>query len=1316
MTKKQGFQTHILRTAMIFVLCVVLFGSALTVQADEGSTGGVRITTTELPVATVGESYSVTLSAEPAGTTFYWNITGLPAGLSASADYSGVISGTPTAEGTYTVSVSVGGIGDALGSATTELTLTVRSAKETQPPNEPTEDIAYITIQSNNSTLKIYRDGYTLGSADLVAHTGKYVLMGSSNVDVIFYSRASTETVGNVTPTTYDVALHEFELHSRNWCGALGLYPSVTLNLSVYGINSFSASTHHGAKVDAEENTTAAETATINLVHFAENSSLTFESRSLDNAKASPIESEQLTVNSATVQGTENSTTAANSLTYQTGTPAGHNDVSAANCMQGKSCATCRLVLDSEIDPDNHIFIPTSPDCQNPNCTAEHDPTEEHEHVFSDCTDASCNNYGCTYEREAATAHLYTDCTSTVCENDGCTVEREGMVYGTHSFDGCTDTSCNRDGCLFTRTAQNDHSFDHCCDVDCNSLNCNYSREHDGHIHVGTHSLADGEYLDTEGNVSTTKPEGGYAYFSIDAQTGERVLILHNYSYTGDGFLYWENGVYTYSALIYSRDDLTVLVEGTVALNVIEWENDGIASDGKLTLKGSSAQSSTLTIYQADTGIYAGEVWIESLSLHVIDVKYGISAHDGGMTVTDAKIFLNDAWDGIDVYGENSLLIQNSEIVMNEVLSGIFVDYELIAYNSVFRLFTGDEAIYSNGRVSMLDCIVEISSLENVSIFGSEYLSFTNCVLDIFSSGNAIVSEYLLMMTDTTLNIVSYGDGVVAVEATVTRSVMNIWSEYDGMEGGYFQIIDSELTIDAKMNGIRVEILNLHGCRVRITAVEIAIETQLAELIATDAELTSLEECAISAEYLRVLGGELSAMIVIVGDELNLGMSPKLNAIVFYDGKWTRYGEIFLEADAWTFAGYEIDDLTLWQGAKIDGILTFDSDALSAEEIRALGLTGNGIVMVGDERYTTAGEPLPQYVFAEELDFSEESGEVRGEGYVWDGETKTLTLTDAMIEATLILPDGEVTLVLHGRNYIAEIKFTKHDTPTTLTILGDGSLELFEEILEIDEWYEEYVQIHLTVAKGVTLKLPAIDVTSLSVYGTLICTDGSIWVDGRYGKLTVGAEAQIRTNNAIVIWLYDEPEDHVAALESLIVYEGENYDISHRFDVLLYDWYDDVEAWVIATLRVTEPKDGYDYYDMSFTPTHILAHTHEYESNCDAICDGCEEARKPTAEHSFGAWNVTAEPTETEQGSRERICDACGHVEVEAIAILSPADDEASADDEAPADDGEETKEGLPTGAVVAITLGATVVGCTGLFSLFWFGIRKKSFADLIGK
>ncbi len=81
----------------------------------------LEITTTELPEGKVGDAYEATLEATGGKLPYSWSATGLPAGLSCSAD--GVISGIPTEAGDFTVTVTVTDAMD--NSDTKELSITI---------------------------------------------------------------------------------------------------------------------------------------------------------------------------------------------------------------------------------------------------------------------------------------------------------------------------------------------------------------------------------------------------------------------------------------------------------------------------------------------------------------------------------------------------------------------------------------------------------------------------------------------------------------------------------------------------------------------------------------------------------------------------------------------------------------------------------------------------------------------------------------------------------------------------------------------------------------------------------------------------------------------------------------------------------------------------------------------------------------------------------------------------------------------------------------------------------------------------------------
>lgn len=93
----------------------------------------LRIATTALPGAEVGQAYSAFLQAiqDEKNVTGIWAVSGLPAGLSCD-ESSGLLSGTPTVSGSFPLTISFTADGDSF--CTAELTLTVSPKPEPEKP------------------------------------------------------------------------------------------------------------------------------------------------------------------------------------------------------------------------------------------------------------------------------------------------------------------------------------------------------------------------------------------------------------------------------------------------------------------------------------------------------------------------------------------------------------------------------------------------------------------------------------------------------------------------------------------------------------------------------------------------------------------------------------------------------------------------------------------------------------------------------------------------------------------------------------------------------------------------------------------------------------------------------------------------------------------------------------------------------------------------------------------------------------------------------------------------------------------------------
>ena len=130
-----------------------------------GDTGGqISITTTALPGATVGQSYSAQLSASDGtgAVSGSWSVQGLPEGLSLDAS-TGLISGTPTAAGSYPLAVSF--TADSGGGAQTSLNLTV-SAEQSQPSASYYGYAAKLT-EISGGNIKVMQTPYSYTITDL---------------------------------------------------------------------------------------------------------------------------------------------------------------------------------------------------------------------------------------------------------------------------------------------------------------------------------------------------------------------------------------------------------------------------------------------------------------------------------------------------------------------------------------------------------------------------------------------------------------------------------------------------------------------------------------------------------------------------------------------------------------------------------------------------------------------------------------------------------------------------------------------------------------------------------------------------------------------------------------------------------------------------------------------------------------------------------------------------------------------------------------------------------------------------------------------
>lgn len=169
---------------------------SFSITISNASVTPVQVTTTSLPDAQQGAVYSTSLTASGGTTPYAWSITSgsLPSGLSLNAS-SGQISGTPTAEGMFPVTVQVKDSSSPAQTATEPLSLTVNgSSSGNCPTGQPCGATAtycdnYTPPSTSGATLisslpyKITSSGNYYLNSDL-SSTGIGIAVLASNVDI----------------------------------------------------------------------------------------------------------------------------------------------------------------------------------------------------------------------------------------------------------------------------------------------------------------------------------------------------------------------------------------------------------------------------------------------------------------------------------------------------------------------------------------------------------------------------------------------------------------------------------------------------------------------------------------------------------------------------------------------------------------------------------------------------------------------------------------------------------------------------------------------------------------------------------------------------------------------------------------------------------------------------------------------------------------------------------------------------------------------------------------------------------------------------
>ncbi|MBR5632537.1 MAG: S-layer homology domain-containing protein, partial [Clostridia bacterium] len=309
-----------------------------------------------------------------------------------------------------------------------------------------------------------------------------------------------------------------------------------------------------------------------------------------------------------------------------------------------------------------------------------------------------------------------------------------------------------------------------------------------GYVYVGGVPLNDSEYLAVGATKPTTvKPADSYAYLK------DGVLTLHNFSYTGLGYVLPINGIYgTACAAIFTMNPLDIRLEGQNSISIYEEGLEEVA---------------ICILHNSDSTIYG----VEGAALNMEAGGIGIAAINN-LTIKDCVIY-SEVFDMAPVVSYGSINIENCEMTLSGLYSLcsytmltidnstitaesndtslVTMDGDIVINESTLDIKSIDTAVRSDDNIIVTDSNVNIESI-GTGIFTFEEISVTNSDLKIFSGWEAIDSSYLTVRGGT---LYASSSGEEAIGAYINAKFDDYCDENCQvvLTGAYFGIVTAEL-------------------------------------------------------------------------------------------------------------------------------------------------------------------------------------------------------------------------------------------------------------------------------------------------------------------------------------------------------------------------------------------------------------------------------------------------------------------------------------------------------------------------------------------
>ena len=297
-------------------------------------------------------------------------------------------------------------------------------------------------------------------------------------------------------------------------------------------------------------------------------------------------------------------------------------------------------------------------------------------------------------------------------------------------------------------------------------------------------------------------------------------------------------------------------------------------------------------------------------------------------------------------------------------------------------------------------------------------------------------------------------------------------------------------------------------------------------------------------------------------------------------------------------------------------------------------------------------------------------------------------MADLPVEGLTIVLVGENSIKLSGSDSVGVALFGNSD----LTIKGDGSLTINTGMQGI-----------VMAQNSSTIKIEGgnIDITTTAIAVStknFVMTGGNLKITtNMFGFATLSADGAFCINGGSV-------EISTAYAGYAFIYA----DIEHEtYNPIAPELSGYVGAYKMTAGINADGSDATDFNEGNLSsykyvkvePTHVHDHGTAWESDANEHWNECACGDKA---------NKAAHTDSNNDGK----CDTCEYQM--STTPDNPNNPNNTPDNPNNTPDDPDKKDGLGTGAIVGIVIGSVAVVGIGGFALFWFVIKKKSFADLI--